>query len=175
MQTGLDYYVPMKLKRALDGPCCPRFDPAPWDGQTHDWKDKPFIVETIPQFLHMPFPPMFSRKVKLLWLRAEAARATPETKDFLLMSYDPSPWKSEMYMSVTKPVLGARNVTLSGTFFSRTFDGPYNAVPKWLKRMEAEITSQGRKAARYYVYFTTCPKCAKTYGHNWAVVLAHLA
>lgn len=175
MSTYRTYDVNMRLRKALEGPCCARFDPAPWEGRTHEWKDKPFIVETLPQFLHMPLPSMFSRKAMRMWRQAQFARAAPELGDFLLMAFDPSPWKSELYMAVTKPVPGARNVALSGTFFSRTFDGPYNSVPKWLKEMEAQIAGQGRKAARYYVYFTTCPKCAKTFRHNYAVVLAQLA
>jgi len=34
--------------------CCPKFDPAPWNEKTHEWKDKPFIRETLPQLFHMP-------------------------------------------------------------------------------------------------------------------------
>lgn len=155
-------------------PCCPRFDPGPWDGKTHDWRDKPFIVESIPQFLHMPFPPMFARTVSRMWKQAREAGATPQPEDFLLMAYDPSPWKAELYLAVTKAVSGARNVTLSGTFFTRVFDGPCNAAPKWLKDMDKEITNRGKTATKYYFYFTTCPKCAKTYGHNYAVALAQV-
>jgi hypothetical protein len=33
-------------------------------------------------------------------------------------------------MTVTKEIPGAENVQLSGTFLSKVFDGPYNAVPK---------------------------------------------
>jgi len=155
-------------------PCCPKFDPGPWDGKTHEWKDKPFTMESIPQFLHMPFPPMFARTVTRMWKQAQEAGATPEMKDFLLMAYDPSPWKSELYLAVTKEISGAKNVTLSGTFFTKVFDGPYNAVPRWIKEMASQITAQGKTPKKYYVYFTTCPKCAKTYGHNYAVALAQV-
>ena len=48
-------------------PCCPKFDPAPWDRKTHEWKAKPFTTESIPQFLHTPLPPMFARKVARRW------------------------------------------------------------------------------------------------------------
>lgn len=65
-------------------------------------------------------------------------------------------------------------MTLSGTFFSRVFDGPYNAVPRWTKEMDTQIASQGKTAKKHYVYFTTCPKCAKSYGQNFAVALAQV-
>jgi hypothetical protein len=115
---------------------------------------------------------MLARSIKRMWKQAQEAGAAPEMKDFLLMAYDPSPWKSELHLAVTKAVPGARNVALSGTFFTRVFDGPYNAVPKWLKAMDEEIIGQGKTAKKYYFYFTTCPKCAKSYGHNYAVALA---
>ena len=57
---------------------------------------------------------------------------------------------------------------------SRVFDGPYNAVPKWIKEMDTQIAGLGKTAKKYYVYFTTCPKCANTCGHNYAVVLAQV-
>ena len=117
---------------------------------------------------------MFGRTVTRMWKQAQEAGAAPEMKDFLLMACDPSPWKSELYLAVTKEVPGARNVALTGTFFSRVFDGPYNAVPKWIKEMDTQIAGQGKAARKYYVYFTTCPRCAKTYGHNYAVVLAQV-
>ena len=68
----------------------------------------------------------------------------------------------------------AKNVALSGAFFTKVFDGSYNAVPKWIKEMDSQIASQSKTAKKHYVYFTTCPKCAKTYGHNYAVALAQV-
>ena len=82
--------------------------------------------------------------------------------------------KSELHLAVTREVPEAKNVTLSGTFFTRVFDGAYNSVPKWIKEMDSQIATQGKTPKRYYVYFTTCPKCAKTYGHNYAVALAQV-
>jgi len=75
---------------------------------------------------------------------------------------------------VAKEVPGAKNVALSGAFFTKVFDGPYNAVPKWIKETDSQIAAQGKTAKKHYVYFTTCPKCAKTYGHNYAVALAQV-
>jgi hypothetical protein len=109
-----------------------------------------------------------------MWKQAQAAGAAPQIRDFLLMAHDPSPWRSELYLAVTGSVPGANNVTLTGTFFTRVFDGPYSAVPKWMKEIDTQTASQGRSAKNCYVYFTTCPKCAKTYGHNYAVVLAQV-
>ncbi|MBN2100466.1 hypothetical protein JW710_01030 [Candidatus Dojkabacteria bacterium] len=154
--------------------CCPRFDPSPWDEKIHHWDNKLFIKDSVPQFLHIPLPMMYSKKVSKMWNMIQEAHADPEIKDFLLLAYDPSPWKSELYMSTTKEVPGAENVRLSGTFLTKVFDGPYNAVPSWIPEMDEYVEKQGKKVKKYYLYYTTCPKCAKKYGHNYAVMFAEI-
>jgi hypothetical protein len=154
--------------------CCPQFNPQLWDEKTHHWKDKLFIKETIPQLFHMPLPLMVSRMVQRQWQKAKKAGAAPDTGDFLWLAYDPSPWKSEHFIHVTKEVPNADNVKLTGTFISKVFDGPYNAVPKWVKEMDEYLAKKGKKSKKYYFYFTTCPKCAKKYGHNYVVAFAEV-
>jgi effector-binding domain-containing protein len=154
--------------------CCPVFDPKPWDYKTHEWVDKPFIKDYLPQFLHMPLPSMMGKVIGRMWNKAKDAGATPDTKDFLLLAYDPSPWKSELYMNVTKEVPGAENVKLTGTFVSKVFDGPYNHVPKYLNEFRRYLALTDKKAKKYYFYYTTCPKCAKKYGHNYIVAFAEI-
>ncbi|MDD5765125.1 MAG: hypothetical protein PHW79_02565 [Candidatus Marinimicrobia bacterium] len=152
--------------------CCPKFDPAPWDEKSHIWKDKRFIQDEVCQIFHMPMN--MSKVVTRMWSKIQAADAAPATADFLMLAYDPSPWKSELYMNITKDVPDAKMVTLSGTFLSKVFDGQYNEVPKWIKSMEAFVKSQGKVIKRHYFYYTTCPKCAKKYGHNYVVDFAEV-
>jgi len=152
--------------------CCPRFDSTPWDGSTHQWEDKLFIKDSIRQIFHIPMPSSITRTIQRMWAKATKVNANLDAKDFLLLAYDPSPWKCEYYMAVAKEVPEADNVKISGTFFSKVFDGPYSAVPKWIKEMEEVLHSQGKKSKKYYFYYTTCPKCAKLYGHNYVVAFA---
>jgi hypothetical protein len=154
--------------------CCPIFDTVPWDEKTHQWKEKLFIKDTVPQLFHMPLPWTVNRTIGRMWNQAEQAKAAPNIKDFLILAYDPSPWKSEFYLAVTKEVPGAENHELSGTFLSKVFDGPFHAVPQWIKEMDQYIASKGKKTQKYYFYFTTCPKCAKKYGHNYVVAFAQV-
>ncbi len=67
-----------------------------------------------------------------------------------------------------------QNVKLSGTFLTKVFEGPYQNAPKWLKEMEAYVAEQGKKAQKYYFYYTTCPKCAKKWGKNYVVIFAQV-
>lgn len=159
---------------AKEPECCPQFDPKPWDHITHEWVDKPFIKKNIPQFLHMPLPLMYARTLGSMWKAAQDAGTAPEMKDFLLLAYDPSPWKSELYMSVIKEVPGAENVKFSGTFISKVFDGPFNHVPKYLNQFRRYLELVNKNAKKYYFYYTTCPKCAKKYGHNYIVAFAEI-
>ena len=51
--------------------CCPPFNPAPWDGITHEWKDKPFITDSIPQVMHIPLPGTMKKMMTRIWKKAE--------------------------------------------------------------------------------------------------------
>lgn len=164
----------MRNEGSESDPCCPKFNPDLWDGKTSNWNDKLFIKDTIRQLFHRPLPSSMGKAVGRMWRKAKDSGADPSIEDFLLLSYDPSPWKSELFMTVTKEVPGAENVKLSGTYLSKVFDGPYNSPPKWIKEMEKLVASKGRRPMRFLFYFTTCPRCAKIYGHNYAVVFAQI-
>lgn len=162
------------MKKPTSKECCPRFNPNPWDGKTHQWKNKKFIKEDMIQFFHMPIPWMIGKMISRMWKKANDAGAAPKLKDFLWLSYDPSPWKAEHYIHVTKSVPNAENVKISGTFISKVFDGPFNNVPAWIRKMDDYLLSRGKVAKKYYFYYTTCPKCSKKYGHNYVVMFAKI-
>jgi hypothetical protein len=78
-------------------------------------------------------------------------------------------------MSLTKDLPGVTQVVkLSGNYVSKVYDGPYGQAPRFIKDMEAFLNGQGKHAKRFYFYYTTCPKCAKKYGHNYIVLLAEV-
>lgn len=154
--------------------CCPKFDPAPFEGKEFIWQEKLFIKENICQIFHIPLPGVFGRAVVRMFGKIEAAGAKMPADGFLMLCHDPSPWKSELYLTTAKEVPGAENVKLSGKFLTRVFDGPYNAVPQWIKEMDKYAAAKGRQVKKYYFYYTACPKCAKKYGHNYVVVFAQV-
>jgi len=154
--------------------CCPKFDPEKWDKQTYHWDNKPFIKETVPTLFHMPFPSLLSKRITKLCKLAEEAKLAVKSEDALLLFRDPSAFKSEIYLSVTAPLSGADNVNLSGTFVARTFAGPYNAVPKFIKQMNEYLASQNQTAKDYYIHYAYCPKCAKKYGDNYMIIFANI-
>jgi len=159
---------------AREAQCCPKFDPEPWHDKEITWEDKIFAKDTVMQFMHMPLPGAFGRVVRRMWKRIEDAGASPDSKDFIMLSTESSPWKGELYISVTKEVPEAENVRLSGTYITKAFDGPYSAVPKWMKEMAEYVQQKGKTVRKYYFYYTTCPKCAKIHGHNYVVAFAEV-
>jgi hypothetical protein len=157
-----------------DTQCCPKFDPEPWQEKELIWRDKPFIRETVLQFMHIPLPGTFGKAVGRMWKKIEDAQAKPDMNDFIMLAAESSPWKGEIYITTTKEVPNAKNVKLSGTYLTKVFDGPYNDVPKWVKEMTPYIAEKGKSVRKYYFYYTTCPKCAKKYGHNYVVTFAEV-
>jgi len=156
-----------------DQECCPEFDVEKWDNLSLTWEEKPFIKESIPTLFHFPFPPMIGKRMrKMCDLAAEADADIPDIKDALVLFHDPSAFKSEIYYSVTKEVAGANNTSITGTFETKVFDGPYNAIPRYMKEMEKHLSQMGEKAKDYYVHYAYCPNCAKKYGNNYMILFA---
>jgi len=156
-----------------DQECCPEFEVSKWDNKTFEWDRKPFIKENIPTFFHTPFPPMISKKMKKMCELADQAQANiPDLTDALVLFRDPSPFKSEIYYSVAKEVEGANNVSLSGSFVAGVFDGPYSAIPKFVKEMKHRQANKNIEDSDFYIHYAYCPECVKKFGHNYMIIFA---
>jgi len=64
--------------------------------------------------------------------------------------------------------------SLSGTFLTKVFEGPYQNVGEWAQEMKEYVESKGRKLKKLYFSYTTCPRCAKAYGKNYVVLFAQI-
>jgi len=150
--------------------CCPRFDPGPWDGKEVAWQDKRFVKDRVRSFLHIPlnFGAVMVRNMK----KIEAAGAKAD--DTIVLCDENSLWGADVYISVPREIPDAENVTISGTFVSKVFEGPYQNVRKWIPETRQFVASKGRQIQKLFCYYTTCPKCAKKYGKNYIVILAQV-
>jgi len=149
--------------------CCPRFDPAGWDGAQFEFDAHPFVRATTVNFLHIPLN--IGSVIKRTWKKIEQAVAAPRD-EFLVLSTDPSPWRGEHFFAVTKDVPDAEMVRLSGRFLAKVYEGPYREAGKWARDMGQYVTSQGLRMQKLYFFYTTCPKCAKQLGKNYVVAFA---
>lgn len=150
--------------------CCLEFDTKKLEEKTHVWKDKLFLQDEVLQIMHIPLN--MGTVIKRMFKKIEDAKAMPDKNDFLMLCFDPSPWKSEINMTVTKDVPNGKMTKLTGTFISKVYDGPYNMVPNWIKKTDEYLDSVGKTAKKYYFHYAYCPKCAKKYGHNYCVAFA---
>ena len=112
--------------------CCPRFDPEPWNDLEVEFKDKLFVKGKTRSIFHIPLNMggMMKKTMKML----NDAEAT--TDGFLMLSHDPSPWRGEHYFAVSKEIPGAEMTRMSGTYLTKTFEGPFKDAPKWMKQMQ---------------------------------------
>jgi hypothetical protein len=94
--------------------------------------------------------------------------------DYLCLSDHTSKWNMDIYLAVDKEVPGAKMRTLSGTFFSKVYEGNFNKTGEWCNHYEAEAKSRGYEVKKWYMWYTTCPKCAKKYGKNYVVIIGQV-
>ena len=150
--------------------CCPKFNPKPWDGKLLSWKDKKFIKGRVFTLFFIPIN--FGGVITRLMKMADDAKAG--TVDNLCLSEHTSKWNMDIYLAVDKEVPGAENVKLSGKFLSKVYEGDFKETGAWCKDFEAYARKKGHEIKKWYMWYTTCPKCAKKYGKNYTVIIGEL-
>lgn len=152
--------------------CCSVPDIKGWDNKKIEFKDKLFIRQYTKSLMYVPLN-MGKVMTSLNKLATDHKAELPITQGMIL-SYDQSPWKAEQLYAVSKPIKGADNVKLSGTFLTKVFEGPYKDAGKWHQAMKDYATSRKCDIEKTYFFYTTCPKCAKVYGKNYTIALAKI-
>lgn len=150
--------------------CCEPFDPKPWEDKEIRWDKKLFVKDHVTSFLHIPLN--FGQKVVKNMALIEKAKAKAPYQ--LMLTDEKSLWGADIYIDVTKNVPGAKMSTLSGTFLTKVFEGPFQNVGIWAKEMKEYVKSEGKKLKKLYFSYTTCPKCAKIYGKNYVVLFGQI-
>ena len=153
-----------------DAICCPEFKPAPWDDKIVEWENKRFIKDKVFTLFFMPMN--FGTVMKRLDEKVKKAGAA--IPDWLCLSDHTSRWNMDLYLAVDKEITGAEQVTLSGRFYSKVYEGPYQDTGKWCKDYENIVNSKGYRIKKWFMWYTTCPKCAKKYGKNYVAILSQV-
>ncbi len=161
----------MTANTSAETGCCPRFHPEPWDLKQLQWEDKLFVKDRVWCLFYMPmnFGKVMTRLMEKL---SSGGAGSPDAP--LVLSDHTSRWNMDLYVEVPREVPGLEHVRLSGTFLSKVFEGPFKDTGKWCREMTHWVESQGKKAKKRYMYYTTCPKCAKVYGKNYVVIFAQV-
>ncbi|KKS26050.1 MAG: hypothetical protein UV36_C0046G0002 [Parcubacteria group bacterium GW2011_GWC2_42_6] len=160
-------------QKILSTGCCEPFNPEPWQDKEITWHNKIFVKDRVASFLHMPLN-MGQKIIKNMALIEKANAKAPHQ----LMLCDEGLWGSDIYIDVASPagqeIPGAETATLSGTFLTKVFEGPYKNAGIWAKEMKQYVKSKGYELKKLYFSYTTCPKCAKAYGKNYVVLFAQI-
>jgi hypothetical protein len=160
----------MTTEQNMDSICCPEFDPAPWDDKIIEWDQKAFIKSKVCTLFYMPLN--FGSVMKKLDKKVKQAGA--QMTDYLCLSDHTSQWNMDLYLAVDKVVPGIANTTLSGKYYSKVYEGPFKDTGKWCKDYENIAKSKGLAVKKWYMWYTTCPKCAKKYGKNYVVIISQV-
>jgi hypothetical protein len=151
--------------------CCPRFNPKGWDDQDLHFAGKLFARARTWSLFHIPIN--MSQVFKKTFAAIEAVGGQSD-KQFIVLSHELSPWSAEHYFAVTTEIPGAEMCRLSGDFVTKVFEGPFKNAPRWEREMEAYAASRGQRVVQTYLFYTTCPKCAKHYGKNYVVAVSQV-
>lgn len=160
----------MSTQTETNETCCPKFNPNPWDDKIIDWNNKLFIKDKVCTLFYMPMN--FGKVMKRLDKKVRAANAN--ITDWLCLSDHTSKWNMDVYLAVDKQVADAENITFSGKYYSKVYEGNFKDTGKWCKDYEEIVKSKGYKVKKWYMWYTTCPKCAKKYGKNYVVIICEI-
>ena len=146
--------------------CCPKFDPMPWDEKTFEWVNKKFIKDKVFTLFYMPMN--FISAMKRVYGKVEKSGAI--IQDRMWLSDHTSKWNMDLYLAVDKEAADVENITMSGKFLSKVYEGNFKDTGIWMKDFENYAKGKGISVKKMYMWYTTCPKCAKKYGKNYVVV-----
>lgn len=150
--------------------CCPEFKPDPWDDKIVEWDNKRFIKDHVFTFMYMPVN--FGSVMKRLDEKVRKNGAC--LADNLCLSDHTSRWNMDLYLEVDREIPEAENVTFSGKYYSKVYEGPYKDTGKWAADFEATAKAKGFSSDKMFMWYTTCPKCAKKFGKNYVAFMTQV-
>lgn len=150
--------------------CCPEFNETEWHDKSFTWEGKRFIKDKVCTFFYMPLN--FGKVITRMMKKVE--EATASVPDNLCLSDHISKWNMDIYLAVDQFIPNAEEVALSGNYYARVYEGPFRDTEKWCKDYEEKVTAKGLSIKKWYMWYTTCPKCAKKYGKNPVVIICRV-
>jgi len=154
----------------MEEECCPKFNPKPWNGKILNWKNKKFVKDKVFTLFYMPIN--FGGVITKIMKKMDAAKA--KCPDWMSLSDHTSMWNMDLYVATDKKIPDAENVTISGKFLSKVYEGDYKDTGEWVKDFDKFAIKKKIKLGKAYMWYTTCPKCAKKYGKNYVVIIAKI-
>jgi len=155
----------------MDDVCCPRFtdkDVKAWNERTFIWKDKKFVKGKVFSLFYMPIN--FGAVMKKL--DNAVTNAKGKIINNLCLSAHTSKWNMDVFLAVDREIPGEENVTMSGKVLSKVYEGDYKDTEKWCDDFVDYAKRKKVVIKNWFMWYTSCPKCAKLYGKNYTVIIA---
>lgn len=159
------------METAKEDICCPKFEPELWHDKFIEWKNKPFLKDKICTFFYIPLN--FGSVMRRLDKKVRNAGGT--MPDNLCLNYHTSKWNMDVYLAVDKAIADADMENLNGKFYSRVYEGSFSDTGNWHKDFEKIAKEKNITTEKIYMWYTTCPKCAKKYGKNYVAFVAKVS
>ena len=148
--------------------CCPPFDPKPWEKTFVSFDNQFFMKVKVRTFNHIPL------NFGSVMTKAQAAieGAGAKVVGNIALSNHVSRWTMEVLIAIDKEIDSLKPIKLEGKFLSNVYEGPFKDTAIWCKDFEQLAKEKAFTIHTWYMWYTTCPECAKKYGKNYVVVLA---
>lgn len=160
----------MSIQNQTNQVCCPKFNPQPWQDSIVEWDNKIFIKDKVCTVFYMPlnFGKVITRLDKMV------KNVEANCVDGLCLSEHTSMWNMNLYFAVDKNIPNADNIMLSGKYYCKVYEGNFSETGKWTKDFNTSAKEKGYTIGKLYMWYTTCPKCAKKFGKNYVVILGSI-
>ena len=160
----------MKAIQEIEEVCCPHINPEEWNDKILKWENKKFVKSSVRTLFSIPLN--FGQVMKKLDVKIRETNAV--IVDGICLADHTSRWNMDLYLAVDKDIPGYENTTLNGNFFSRIYEGPFKDTGKWCNDFEAHAKLKGFNVKKWFMWYTTCPKCAKKYGKNYVAIISQV-
>jgi len=158
------------MEKIEDDACCPPFDTVPWDSKILEWDNKKFVKEKVRTLFYIPLN--FGSVLKKIMKKMIEAKVS--ASEYLCLSDHTSKWNMDIYLAVDDVIRDLQNITISGSFFSKVYEGNFKETKKWCDDFKSQAEKIGLNISKTYMWYTTCPKCAKKYGKNYVVIIGQI-
>ena len=149
--------------------CCPKFHPGQWEERIFNFGEYTFIKSHTNS---MMFVPLNMDKIMTRVITDITKAKAMFADKVLILSQDVSAFKTEHLFLVNGEVPGYKPQKLEGLYFCKVYDGPFKQMSDFMKDFDEVLRLKGRTLKEVYAYYTTCPKCAETYQHNYIALFA---
>lgn len=150
--------------------CCPPFDPEKWNDKVLNWENKIFVKTKVKTFLFMPIN--FGSAISRISKQLEQQQV--KFDENICLSDHTSKWNMDIYIATDKEVKDAKNIKMNGKFYCRVYEGDFKQTENWCKDFDLKAKENDYKIGKMYMWYTTCPKCAKKYGKNYVAIIGKI-